>query len=164
MLNFCKETLVGTEAVEALTLRWLASVCAPDATPLIRSEKVAEWFIPILPMKTTQSLFLWDMLPICNSPNADVSKIRWTIAVKDDIDFLLLSFNVFLAKEERSPLSSGCSCFLSHARFTEDEKTCSSSYQWAHKEAIQLLSTGHCPRGGVNRLGKNHPLCTVTPG
>lgn len=100
MLNFCKESLIGTEAVEALTLRWLASVCAPDATSLIRSENVAEWFISILPMKYTHSLFLWDMLPICNSPNAGVSKIRWTIAVKDDIDFLLLSFNVFLVKEE----------------------------------------------------------------
>lgn len=78
-------------------------MCVSDPPPLIRSENVAEWFVSILPTKSTQSLFLLAMFPIYNSPNADASKIRWTVAVKDAIDFLLPSFNVFLAKEEQKP-------------------------------------------------------------
>lgn len=117
MPNFCKETLKGTRAVEVSTLKELASECASDPFLRIRSEKVAEWFISILPAKSTQSLFPSEMFPICSSPNTDVSKLRWNVAVKDDVDFLLLSFKVFLAKEKQKPLCLGCLCFLGDRGF-----------------------------------------------
>jgi len=104
-MNSCKETLVGPESAEALTLD-RQHLCAHLIHLPSLQVRLAEWFITILPAKSTHSLFVSKMLPIYISSNADVPKIRWNI-VKDDINFVLLPFNIFPVEEEQNPSSLG---------------------------------------------------------
>lgn len=95
------------------------------------------------------------MLPICNSPNADTSKLRLNVAVKDDVDFLLLSST----KERTEALFAQGICVFWVAEVS----------QMTVKKFVipvisglkrRLSSTSQHSRGGANCMTwKKHPLC-----